>query len=73
MGSFLDKPKVEHHCEEVKGNGLDAGLAAMQVRRRPGSRPSLSSSCRAPTGARGPAIGDSLAAGPVPAPSSRAS
>jgi hypothetical protein len=31
MGSFLDKPKVEHHCEEVKGNGLDAGLAAMQV------------------------------------------
>ena len=73
MGSFLDKPKVEHHCEEVKGNGLDAGLAAMQVRRRPGSAPFTLQQLPRTQGARGLAIGDSLAAGPVPAPSSRAS
>ena len=31
MGSFLDKPKTKHEVEAASGNGLDAGLAAMQV------------------------------------------
>ena len=30
MGSFLDKPKTQHELEEKEGNGLKAGLAAMQ-------------------------------------------
>lgn len=30
MGSFLDKPKTTHEVEEKEGNGLKAGLAAMQ-------------------------------------------
>jgi hypothetical protein len=30
MGSFLDKPKTQHEVEEKEGNGLKAGLAAMQ-------------------------------------------
>ena len=30
MGHFLDKPKTKHEKHECEGNGLQAGLAAMQ-------------------------------------------